>query len=97
MIVTLTSKGQLTLPKAIRDQMNLDAGSKLDFSLREDGTLTARPMRSVSSLFGIVKRPRGVGPATLQDLKDARAAHVAEKYERVLRQIPERPAAKAKR
>lgn len=97
MIVTLTSKGQLTLPKAIRDQMSLDAGSKLDFTLREDGTLTARPMRSVSSLFGIVKRPPGVGPATLQDLKNARGEHVTEKYERVLLQAAKRPAAKAKR
>ena len=85
MIVTLTSKGQLTLPKAIRDQMQLDAGSKLDFSVQEDGTLRARPMRSVSSLFGIVKPPKGMKPATLQELKEARADHVAEKYARVLR------------
>ena len=86
MIVTLTSKGQLTLPKAIRDQMQLDAGSKLDFSVQEDGSLRARPMRSVTSLFGIVKPPKGVRPATLQQLKDARADHVAEKYARVLRE-----------
>ena len=86
MIVTLTSKGQLTLPKAIRDQMQLDAGSKLDFSIQEDGTLKARPMRSVSSVFGIVKPPKGTKPATLQELKDARADHVADKYARVLRE-----------
>lgn len=92
MIVTLTSKGQLTLPKAIRDEMKLDAGSKLDFSVQEDGTLTARPMRSVSSLFGIVRRPPGAGPATLQDLKDARADHVVEKHVRVLRQARKRRA-----
>jgi antitoxin PrlF len=86
MIVTLTSKGQLTLPKAIRDQMQLDAGSKLDFSVQNDGSLRARPLRSVASLFGIVKPPKATKPATLQELKDARAAHVAEKYARVLRE-----------
>lgn len=85
MIVTLTSKGQLTLPKAIRDRLQLDAGSKLDFSWQGDGTLTVRPMRSVSSLIGLVRRPPGVPPATLQDLKNARAEHVAAKYERVRR------------
>ena len=36
---TLTSKGQLTLPKPIRDQMGLDAGSKLDFIVQADGTI----------------------------------------------------------
>ncbi len=95
MIVTLTSKGQLTLPKAIRDRLQLDAGSKLDFSWQEDGTLTVRPMRSVSSLFGMVRRPPGVPPATLQDLKDARADHVADKYERV-RQESQRAKAPSK-
>ena len=97
MIVTLTSKGQLTLPKAIRDEMKLDAGSKLDFNLQEDGTLTARPMRSVSSLFGMVKLPRGKRPPTLQDLKDARASYVADKYARVLHQSRKRDSVKNKR
>lgn len=97
MIVTLTSKGQLTLPKAIRDRMQLDAGSKLDFSVQDDGTLKARPMRSVSSLFGIVKSPKGMKPATLQDLKDARADHVADKYARVLRESSASSTEKRKR
>lgn len=97
MIVTLTSKGQLTLPKAIREQMKLDSGSKLDFQLAPDGTLTARPMRSVSSLAGIVKPAPGTAPATLQQLKDARGRHVAEKFERVSRQVSERAASKSKR
>jgi len=98
MIATLTSKGQLTLPKAIRDEMKLDAGSKLDFRLQPDGTLIARPLRrSVSSLIGMVRRPPGTQPATLQDLKDARADHVAEKYARVLREGRARDSKKADR
>lgn len=97
MIVTLTSKGQLTLPKAIRDQMQLDAGSKLDFSVQEDGSLRARPMRSVASLFGSVKPAKGIKPATLQELKDARANYVAEKYARVLSQSRGARAEKSKR
>ncbi len=97
MIVTLTSKGQLTLPKAIRDQMQLDAGSKLDFSIQDDGTLKARPMGSVSALFGIVQRPKGVKPATLGELKEARADHVAAKYARVLRESRAAESGKRKR
>jgi AbrB family looped-hinge helix DNA binding protein len=86
MIVTLTSKGQLTLPKAIREQLKLDAGSKLDFHVAPDGTLTARPMRPVSSLFGIIDPAPGTRAATLADLKEARGRHVAEKAGRVLQE-----------
>lgn len=42
MFATLTSKGQLTLPKEIRDRLNLDAGAILDFQLQADNTITAR-------------------------------------------------------
>jgi hypothetical protein len=54
-------------------------------------------MRSVSSLFGIVKPPKGIKAATLQELKDARADHVAEKYARVLRESRAAGAGKPKR
>lgn len=42
MYATLTSKGQLTLPKEIRDRLGLDAGSILDFQVQADNTITAR-------------------------------------------------------
>lgn len=34
---TLTSKGQITLPKPIRQALGVDAGSKVNFELRKDG------------------------------------------------------------
>lgn len=36
---TLTSKGQITLPKPIRQALGVDAGGKVDFELREDGQI----------------------------------------------------------
>ncbi len=42
MFATLTSKGQLTLPKEIRDRLNLDAGAILDFQVQAENTITAR-------------------------------------------------------
>ncbi len=46
MLTTMTSKGQLTLPKEIRDQLGLAAGAKLDFVLEVDGTIRVRPIPS---------------------------------------------------
>jgi AbrB family looped-hinge helix DNA binding protein len=50
MFATLTSKGQLTLPKEIRDRLNLDAGAILDFQIQDNNTITARhtPSHAVS-------------------------------------------------
>ncbi|MGP9765721.1 type II toxin-antitoxin system PrlF family antitoxin [Halomonas sp. AOP13-D3-9] len=36
-LATLTSKGQVTLPKSIRQALGVDAGGKVAFDLREDG------------------------------------------------------------
>ena len=36
-LATVTSKGQLTLPKAVRQALGVEAGDKVAFELREDG------------------------------------------------------------
>lgn len=58
MLAAVTSKGQLTLPKAIRQQLNLGQGSRLDFSVNEQGWLMARPVTNTAlGLAGILRRP----------------------------------------
>ena len=58
MTSTLTSKGQITVPKAIRDKLNLSEGDKLEFILYQDGTLSLVPKtRDMSELQGILPPP----------------------------------------
>ncbi len=40
---TLTSKGQATIPKPIRDRLGLKAGSRLVFDINQQGELVLRP------------------------------------------------------
>ncbi|AGA32445.1 transcriptional regulator, AbrB family [Thioalkalivibrio nitratireducens DSM 14787] len=55
---TLTSKGQITIPKEIREQLLLHAGDKLDFSLTEAGDVLLRPVtRRVDEVFGRLRKP----------------------------------------
>lgn len=42
---TVTSKGQVTIPKAIRDELGIDEGTEVEFVLNEDGSLTVRPKK----------------------------------------------------
>jgi AbrB family looped-hinge helix DNA binding protein len=35
--VTVTRKGQVTIPKPVRDRLGIKPGSKVDFEITEDG------------------------------------------------------------
>jgi AbrB family looped-hinge helix DNA binding protein len=39
MATTITSKGQVTIPKHIRDALRLEPGNAVDFSVNRDGEL----------------------------------------------------------
>jgi len=39
---TMTSKGQTTIPKPVRDAAGLQAGDKMNFTVIEDGTILVR-------------------------------------------------------
>jgi AbrB family looped-hinge helix DNA binding protein len=68
MLVTVTDKGQLTVPKAIRDQFGIQPGSKLDFEPQADGTLRVRVLtRGPGSLFGLLHRP-GLRPKSIEEM-----------------------------
>jgi antitoxin PrlF len=69
MFATLTSKGQLTLPKEIRDRLNLDAGAILDFQVQPD----ARRIR------GLLKSPHAA-PLTVEQMDEAVSKHLREKH-----------------
>lgn len=46
-LATLTSKGQITLPKPIRQALGVDIGGKIAFDLHEDGNITVRRVDTV--------------------------------------------------
>ena len=85
MLATLTSKGQVTLPKEIRDALQLDAGAKLDFVLQLDGSVTLRRLESSAmSVAGLLHR-KGRPVTTVEDIDRAIGEHLAAKSERVRR------------
>jgi AbrB family looped-hinge helix DNA binding protein len=50
---SVTSKGQITIPKRIREQLRLRTGDKVDFSVEQDGTVKLHPIaKRVSEVFG---------------------------------------------
>jgi AbrB family looped-hinge helix DNA binding protein len=52
---TLTSKGQTTIPKEIRDSLSLKAGDRMTFTLMPDASVLMRvKSKSVTELAGVL-------------------------------------------
>ena len=57
---TITIKGQTTVPQPIRDALQVQAGTKLQWTLMPDGTIIVRAKtRSILDLAGMLKAPKG--------------------------------------
>ncbi len=66
---TLTSKGQLVIPKDIREYMRLQPGDRLDFIIQDDGDVMIRPVvTDVRELKGVLKIP-GRKPVSVSAMK----------------------------
>jgi AbrB family looped-hinge helix DNA binding protein len=67
---TLTSKGQLTLPKEVRIALGVGPGDRVTFVRMEDGNFAVLPAtRSVMRLKGFLKKPPR--PVTLDEMDEA--------------------------
>jgi AbrB family looped-hinge helix DNA binding protein len=58
MQATLTTKGQITIPKAVREKLNLRAGDRLEFLLEDgEGVRIVPVTASLTKLKGMVPTP----------------------------------------
>jgi antitoxin PrlF len=65
---TLTSKGQTTIPKDIRDSLGIKSGDRMTFTLMPDGTVLLRVKnKSIMSLAGSLKK-KGRKPLPVEQL-----------------------------
>jgi AbrB family looped-hinge helix DNA binding protein len=72
---TLTTKGQITIPKAVREALQLEVGDSVYFDLRPDGVvvMTARN-EPVNSLFGMLREKAKLRrPVTIDEMNPGSA------------------------
>jgi len=60
MTSTISAKGQITVPKAVRDELGLRPGTRVEFELTARGVLLRKGhpggVRAVDRVMGILKR-----------------------------------------
>jgi AbrB family looped-hinge helix DNA binding protein len=68
---TITSKGQLTVPKAVREALGLGAGDRVEFVPMEQGGFAIRPLRSDISRIRGMLAGRVARPVSIDDMNEA--------------------------
>lgn len=84
MLATVTDKGQVTVPKEIRDRLGIEPGAKLDFQIEADGSLRVRPLkRGAAGLYGLLHDARRPA-STVEEMNEAIGRHVAADDARIV-------------
>lgn len=67
---TITSKGQITLPKEVREALGVGTGDRVEFVAEPDGAYrVVAATRDIKQLKGLVPKPRT--PVTVEAMKRA--------------------------
>lgn len=69
---SLSSKGQVTIPKAIRDHLGLEPGNGVEFVITSEGTVLVRKhFDTAEPLRGRLRRYAPARPVTIEEMDEA--------------------------
>ena len=77
---TITSKGQTTLPKKVRDALGVKPGDKVRYFLDGSGGVRVLRVKSVDEVAGFLSKYYDGPPLTLEEIDSAIDAHLSEKF-----------------
>jgi len=77
---TLSSKNQATIPKSVREYLNLKPGDRFKFFFQPDGTVVILPKIRTSKLKGSVPKPKR--PFSIQEMNISIEAGARERLRR---------------
>ena len=77
---TITKKGQVTIPKAIREHLGVKPGDRVKFFRMRNGTVVILPTLPVTALKGVVPAP--LHPVSIEDMNEAIISAAVERDRR---------------
>lgn len=84
---TITSKGQVTIPKEIRDRSGLEQGDRVEFRIDDEGRIVMEPLRPSRPLpaAGRLRKYAKGRPVTVEEMNEAVARSAVRRFERSTR------------
>ena len=80
---TISSKGQITIPKKIRDELQLHAGDKLNFKTDNKGHIKLeKSSLSISDRAGSLAKYASAKPVSIEEMNDAIKEAAVKRYKR---------------
>jgi AbrB family looped-hinge helix DNA binding protein len=79
----LTTKGQATIPKEVRNHLHIGPGDKVKFFIHPDGTVVILPKLPVTALKGMFRSR--VGKVSLEDMDAGIAVGATKRFRRLNR------------
>ncbi|MDQ2927949.1 MAG: AbrB/MazE/SpoVT family DNA-binding domain-containing protein [Caldimonas sp.] len=82
MLATLTSKGQLTVPKAAREALDLKSGQRFAVEVSKSGHLILKPQRADALAVRGLLKSLLARPLSVRETDAAIVAHLRAKHRR---------------
>jgi len=80
-LTTLTNKGQVTIPKNVRESLGLNTGDKIEFIIDKNGEVRIKPVtKKVDDVFGILDK-HDRWPVATENMDIAVRQKIKEKFE----------------
>ncbi|MEP7300711.1 MAG: AbrB/MazE/SpoVT family DNA-binding domain-containing protein [Caldimonas sp.] len=77
---TVSSKGQIVIPAAVRADMGAQAGTRVEFVKTPEGWLLKASSRPITALKGLVPKP--AEPVSIEDMNRAIRKHATKALRR---------------
>lgn len=76
---TMTSKGQVTIPKSVRERLGLEAGVILEFVENGAGEVVLRKSEERDGIIGVLHHYAPARPVTVEEMREAVRERAAAK------------------
>lgn len=76
----VTSKGQVTLPKTLRDALGIHEGDHIEFAVKAPNNASIRKLAAPGSSAGALKHLAKNKPLTVEEMDGAIRKHMRKKY-----------------
>lgn len=81
-VVSVSSRGQATIPKEFREELDIDTPGRVKFIRTDEGEIVVRPIHSVTDLRGVLEgKTDEQGRSAVERLREERAADKASDEE----------------